>query len=567
MIGVAHPHSGQSLLLQLPRALLARIASFLPPGEAAYGLRTVCHAFARELPVYAPELLRITVSKKRPPVSSVALVSRWGATGSCRGLTYKQRFQLLLDAARGGSAKAVAQLSRSTGCLLNEKVFRAAAHAGNEEVCEWLLGQDIELQDRGAWVLAVAAEAGHTALCKKLYDAGLRLDTCALNLALRAGRPAVFNWMCEQGPIHEASPVQLRAADMPDGLPADLWGNAAYGGQLELMQELKGCSKAEAEDLPAVAHGCPLPVLRELVEECSSYRHPRVGFTARQAADIMAAAAASPTPDWQDKVLWLLQTGTCSPINGFGKGTAAAFAALPDAEQRLEWLAGQGFELQDCRELMHAAVEAGRGELVLQLWFNAKEGQRETGEALVWTGLQAVAQAVVRWGLGLARQLQCQGMPVDAYEVVYHAIYAGRLDALQWAVQLAREEMAREAAAAAGVAVGGGQQQQQEQQQQQAHGRAEAAGDVQIMDAGQQAKDQAPLPLTDAAQEAQVLEEFLIQFQMEPACESGSLELVQWMHARGVPLGSGIVGHAVDSGNEALVEWMVEQGVDVEEVG
>ncbi len=552
MSGVARPHAEQFLLLQLPCGLLARVASFLPPGEAVYGLRTVCKAFAREL--HAPDLLQITVGRKRPSVSSIALVSRWGAPGSCRGLTYKQRFQLLLDAAQGGSAKAVAQLSRSTGCLPNEEVFRAAARAGNEEVCDWLLGQDVELQDRGAWVLAVAAEAGHTALCQKLHNAGLHLDAHAMRLALRAGRRAVYDWMREQGPMHEASPLELQQADTREDLPEELWVNAAYGGQLELMQELKGYRRTKPEDLPAVAHGCPLAVLRRVVEECQS-QSPSVEPTARQRSDIMAAAAASPTPDWQGKVLWLLQTGTCSPILDFDRGAAAAFVALPDAERRLEWLAGQGCGLQGCEQLMYASMKAGRSGLVLNLWSKVKEGL--VGDSLVRTGSAAVEQAFVHWGLGLARQLHCQGLPVNAYELVYLAASGGRLDATQWAVQLVWEEDARAAAAAAG-----------EQQQQQMHGQAAAAvGDVEVLGAGQRANGLAPLPLMDAAQEAEVLEEYDTQYLMEQACESGSLELVQWLLARGVPLGSGTVGQAVDSGNEVLVEWMVQQGSDVEEVG
>ncbi len=568
---ITDPHPEQSLPLQLPCGLLARIASFLPPGEAAYGLRTVCQAFAREL--YAPELLTITVGRKRSPVSSIALVSRWGATGSCRGLTYKQRSQLLLDAAQGGSAKAVAQLSRSTGCLPNEDVFRAAARAGNEKVCEWLLGQDIELQDRGAWVLAVAVEAGHMALCQKLHNAGLRLDKHALRLALRAGRRAVFGWMRRQGHVYEASPLELQQADMPDDLPEELWANAAYGGQLELMQELKGDKRAKPEDLPAAAHGCPLAMLRELVEECK-HQSPSMEPTVMQRADTMAAAATCPTPDWQDKVLWLLQTGTCSTMNDFDQGAAAAFAALPDAEQRLEWLAGQGFGFQRSRLLLGASVKAGKAELVLQLWSKAKEGLTDNERRLAGSAL--VEQALLLQGdLGLAMQLQCQGPPVSARAMVLIAACAGRLDVMQWAVQLLREEQAGEAGEAAGVAGGivaggggdGAAGEQQQQQQQEGQGQPQAAGDVEVLDAGQKASNQAQMLQEDADQDAEALDALHVYDLMRPACDSGSLELVQWLLARDVLLGPGAVGQAVDSGNETLVEWMVEQGCDVREVG
>lgn len=383
---------------------------------------------------------------------------RWGAAGSCRGLTYKKRFLLLLDAAQGGSAEAVAQLSRSTGCLPNEMLFHAAAHAGNVEVCEWLLGQDIELQGRGAWVLATAAEAGHTALCEKLHTAGFRLTTYAMRLALRNGRRAVLDWMQGQGQLYEASPLELRRADMCDNLPEELSDNAAYGGQLELVQKLKGSKQAKPEDLPAVAHGCPLAVLQKLVEACLCM-DPHVEVSASQRASIMAAAVTSPTTDWQAKVLWLLQAEVAPAINQLDKGRAgaAAFAALPDAPQRLEWLGAQGLGLQVSRELLHASAEAGRSELVLQLWSQAQARLREDP---LWSVGNALVELAVQQGdLRLAQQLESQGAPVDAYELVLTAAAAGRLDSMRWAVQLLREE---QAAAPADMDAGGGGEEQQQ---------------------------------------------------------------------------------------------------------
>lgn len=134
-----------------------------------------------------------------------ALLERWYRLGSCSGLTYKQRLQLLADAARCGDINALRRLSRSTGCLLNEEVFRAAARAGQEGVCEWLMQQDCPVEDDGAWVLAVAAEAGHTQLCEKLHDAGFSLVHNAGQLAARAGQAGVLDWLREQLPLDRHS--------------------------------------------------------------------------------------------------------------------------------------------------------------------------------------------------------------------------------------------------------------------------------------------------------------------------------------------------------------------------
>lgn len=121
------------VLTTLPSDRLTHNASFLPPGEAAQSLRPACKVFAREL--RSPQLLTVPIGKQRPPVPKHALLARWGQEGSSRGLTYKQRPQLSLDAARGGDAEALQRLALSTGCLVNEKVFRAAAHANQQEVC------------------------------------------------------------------------------------------------------------------------------------------------------------------------------------------------------------------------------------------------------------------------------------------------------------------------------------------------------------------------------------------------------------------------------------------------
>lgn len=265
----------------------------MSPCETACNLRPVCKAFALE--VRSEELLTVPIGTKRPPVPSHALLWRWGQPGSCRGLTYKQRVQLLSHAARGGDVDALQQLSHSTGCLVNEDVFRAAAHAGQEGVCEWLLGQEVPLKDDGVWVLAVAAEGGHMQLCEKLHRAGFQLHQYryAMRLAARAGQSVLPAW------VHMAI-YSSKIAEA--GMPGDLQDNRISvgptrlnAGHVDLMQQLKGSARATPKELPAVAFGCPLAVLEDTVRKCEQ----SAAFESQEAAfESQEAAHSGRTPQW-----------------------------------------------------------------------------------------------------------------------------------------------------------------------------------------------------------------------------------------------------------------------------
>ncbi len=528
-----HLHQGHSILLSLPDGIIGRIASFLPLCEATCNLRPVCKAFAVE--VRSEELLSIQIGTKRSPVPSHALLWRWGQLGSCRGLTYKQRVQLLSDAARGGDVDALQQLSHSTGCLVNEEVFRAAARAGQEAVCDWLLGQEIPLKDNGAWVLAVAAEGGHMQLCEKLRRAGFQLHQYTMRLAARAGQGVLPAWVhMGLGDLHSN---KIAEAGMPDDLQDECWANAAYAGHVDLMQRLKGSARATPKELPAVAFGCSLAALEEMMHECEQSS----AFKSQEAA-ILAAAASSPTPDWQDKVLSMLRGRLCDPIHTLDRGTAQHFTTLPDAAQRLEWLAGHGCVLRECRQLLRAAVEAGRAELVHSL--SLKRGAVAEGPMSDDPYEQLIVLAVENGHLDLAKELHSRGLPVYLYSLAWAAGGTGRVDVAQWAVQLLQEEdEKREAAWAEGGAEA-----------------ADAAPDADTPGGvGDELERRDMIELTDDNRE----DYEALAYQ---ACQCGSLELVQWLRKRSADWFVGQVGYAASSGNELMVEWMAEQGYTMEPV-
>lgn len=522
----------RNALLELPYGVIAHVASFLPPGEAAYNLRPVCQAFSQA--IRSKELLTIPIGEKKSPVPSRALIHRWGRPGSSRSLTYKERVQLLADAARGGDVDALAQLSRSTGCLINEDVFRAAARADQAGVCEWLLKQDCPLRDEGVWVLAVAAEAGNSATCELLHDAGIPLTHHAVSMTARAGHADLAFWLSQLVSKPAAAPEQLRRAGMLEDLQPTWWANAAYvGDNLYLMGVLKGGLMATPGDLPAVAHGCPLVKLQELLAECEIMSGL---LTDDQKAQILAGAVTSPKPDWQDKVTWLLRQEQYHPVNTLDRHPARDFAALPDAVQRLEWLAGQGFGLRDCRQLLRAAVEAGRTELVGVMRLTAAGVPPGPGGNAGDAHSSLVTLAVRHGHLGIARELLRRGEPVHVGGLLATAGGTGRVDAAQFALVVmgkVEQDGATVAAAAAASAT-----------------ETDSEG---VQDQG--------TSIVTSRYGAEVLE------MMNGACGSGSLELVRWLRARGVGWRHGQLGAAVESGNVALVEWMVQQGYDMEQVG
>lgn len=76
----------------------------------------------------------------------------------------------------------------------------------------------------------------------------------------------------------------------------------------------------------------------------------------------------------------------------------------------------------------------------------------------------------------------------------------------------------------------------------------------------QQAEGQEESSVTGGNQE-------VLQCMLEGALRSGSLDLVRWLHARGVTWDACMLHYAAKSGNEDLVEWMAEAGYDMDQVG
>ncbi|KAG2488254.1 hypothetical protein HYH03_013244 [Edaphochlamys debaryana] len=117
--------------------------------------------------------------------------------------------------------------------------------------------------------------------------------------------------------------------------------------------------------LEGAAEGLSLPLLREVLEEWEPVTRSDWQLSETERAAILAAAAASSTPDWAHKVEWLELQG-CD-VRGLSARTTAAAAVAAvvarygaDWRERLVWLAARGHAVGPAAA--DAAASAGNAE-------------------------------------------------------------------------------------------------------------------------------------------------------------------------------------------------------------
>ncbi|PNH12168.1 Ankyrin repeat domain-containing protein [Tetrabaena socialis] len=301
--------------------LVQRFAGFLTCNEVACVLRLVNKAAAAQFSRPEDRTVRLSL-----PVPHREFARRWGGRDVVRSLTPKQRRLLPCLTARSGSiANLKVLLARGeAGHVLETAVLGAATAAGHIGVRSWLRLQgctwSIELHPARE-----AARCGHTAMCEWLV-----VNRCAQSRELT----------CE----------------------------AARGGHVGLMDLLlrsaSGCSPDTITSLlEGAASGCDLPTLQRLLHTYLDSDHVD-RHSAEQKAAVLAAAAASPTPDWRAKVECLEDRGY--PRTG---ADCSAAASLPDWRARLGWLRQRGYLLTSA-----ALVEAAGGGHVEALQYLLAEG-------------------------------------------------------------------------------------------------------------------------------------------------------------------------------------------------
>ncbi|PNH03750.1 Ankyrin repeat domain-containing protein [Tetrabaena socialis] len=415
--------------------IVQRFAAALTSNEVAVALRLVNKATAAQFS--GPRHTTVRLSQ---PVPHHAFVRRWAGPDTMRTLARQQRLELPRLTARSGSITNLEVLLARDDLptVLDPHVFRAAAAAGQLDVCVWLSERGCPYQKGDA--LMAAAGGGHEAVCEWLLANGcLKVgDYCAAAVAAAAA--------------------------------------AASGGHVGLMDWL--LLRADSTDvyivLRGAAGGCDLPTLQRL-------HHTHVdtlpaGLPAHDKSAIISAAAGSPTTDWQAKVEWLEARGY--PRTEL---VCRGAATKPDVLTRLQWLRQRGYPLNTC--LAASAARAGNVE-VLQyvlgqgvevdidmMWHAAAEGGHvaameelharwavRMGEETVSTAaassghLPAVAWLVERLGPGAALTarvfaaaaragsmellvwLRARGCPWDA-TVFTVAAAEGSEEQLEWVVE------------------------------------------------------------------------------------------------------------------------------------
>ncbi|GFR40800.1 hypothetical protein Agub_g1417 [Astrephomene gubernaculifera] len=358
---------------QLQPELAERIISFLPPNEVACTVRLINKAAAAQF--RGPGYTTVKLSSHVPPH---AFKEQWERPGVMRGMSLQRRQALQMLTAHSGSLPNLQVAVAVTGILLIQafdgrltSVSQAAAEAGQLEMCQWLVQQGYPLHN----VIEEAAGAGQQAICEWCLAAGCPWSSDAVYAAARGGHVGLMDWL-----------LQLCPAE------------SVYVG---------------ADVLLDAAVGCELHTLQHLYHEWAGEQQ----LDYHDQLYMVAAAARSSTPDWQDKLVWL-------ETQGFpGDQACLGAASCPDALDRLRWLRGRGYPLNEDVALVEAAE---RGNLEVLQYLLLSEG--------VEPSLECGRMAARCGSLGALTLLHAHGCPMDM-ETVRAAARKGHLQVVVWLVE------------------------------------------------------------------------------------------------------------------------------------
>ncbi|GFR51778.1 hypothetical protein Agub_g14234, partial [Astrephomene gubernaculifera] len=315
--------------------LLDRIAGFMSPNDICCTLRPISKATVAQFSNYTT--VRLSAS-----VPHGTFAQKWDNPDAMRGLTLRQRRNFLNLTARSGNLENLQLAAKVAGCTLTIDLFEAAASGGQVHICTWLRQEGCPW---GWQVTAAAARAGQLETLKYLHQEGCCLGDAALEAAALTGHRSICEWLLDNNGGWSFWAICAAARGGHDDLMEWLL--------LRLIGPVLPATSLCVLLLEAVAEGCDLPTLQRVQTDYLTITEAQGGsgafFNPVRGIDIhpdlngrlLSAAVASPTPDWQDKVKWLLSLPQ-SPIGTGGSGngsfTCAKAAALPDALSRLRWL-------------------------------------------------------------------------------------------------------------------------------------------------------------------------------------------------------------------------------------
>ncbi|KXZ41360.1 hypothetical protein GPECTOR_522g508 [Gonium pectorale] len=377
-------------------SIIDRIARFLPRNEVSCSLRVIDKATATFL--QTPEFTTVRLSE---PVPHHAFAWRWGRPGAIRDMTRAQREKLLCLTAASGATANLALAARVAGCRPTPEVGYAAGEAGQPGSCALLaeLGCDMGLAGQGA------AAGGHLALCEELMSRRVfaedmyraaELSACGQHAAA-AGHTRILDW------VRKRNKRQCR----PLG--------TVYAWLL----------------IRAIAKGCDLAALQryhaKLIGPNGAEEEGREAWLGNLQVGVVAAAAGSPTPDWRAKLEWLESHAFLPTCQAF-----AAAAKLPDALERLTWLAQRGYPRRPGDERskenapLVAAAAAGNKAAVLYL-AEGLPADEDFGD--VWSA------AAAKGHLPVLQALHAAGRLGHVRDTARAAARYGHLHVLRWLVE------------------------------------------------------------------------------------------------------------------------------------
>ncbi len=168
------------------------------------------------------------------------------------------------------------------------------------------------------------------------------------------------------------------------------------------------------------ARGCELGILRQLHETheymVQQQGQGQQGQTGRQPS-FLAAAASSPTPDWEAKAQWLLQQGHPRDARCSGLDT---LADLPDAAERVGWMRRERVAFLGTASLTQAAACRGHVPLLSALLDCGAVFSNEDVRAAARQGHMAWLQLLHERG---------GSIPHDA---IHGAARSGHTELVQW---------------------------------------------------------------------------------------------------------------------------------------
>ncbi|PNH08608.1 hypothetical protein TSOC_004814 [Tetrabaena socialis] len=175
---------------ELPTELKYHVLGSLAPNEIACTVRLLSKAAASHF--CEPQHRAVLLSK---PLPERAMVQHWCTPGAMRALTLRQRGQLLGAAASSGKLGDLQLLVGAAGGTLTVEVFEAAAGAGRLDACRWLHEQGCPFRDT-VWL--AAARTGRLHICQWLHAEGYRwgIDDSEIGDPLQAAAEAGHQDLC-----------------------------------------------------------------------------------------------------------------------------------------------------------------------------------------------------------------------------------------------------------------------------------------------------------------------------------------------------------------------------------